>query len=219
MAQGEVECILSLNPSCEILNFDKRTAMPEALHDTSLPILIVGAGLSGLSLAAVLTNRRVPFILLEADARHTYAQDYSVTLRRSAYEPLLRALDEVNMEAARHAFGLAVTVDASIGGIGRVGEGVTDASTGETLAPAVTSEHEDCVRANRTRLREWLIERIGEENVRRQATLAQFWNDHQHLVVQLEGGEQVRGRCLVAADGMHSTGQTPFEGPLEYDYG
>ena len=56
------------------------------------PILILGAGLSGLTLGRCLRQKGVPFVIYDHGAsspRHTYA----ITLLPWAYKPLLKALD------------------------------------------------------------------------------------------------------------------------------
>lgn len=180
-----------------------------AAHDAIMcPFLIVGAGLSGLSLAALLAHKQVPFIVLEASSRHDKTQGYGITLRRWAYEPIIRALlvgDD--FAGAVEAFKRHVAVDAEIGGIGRIEAGIVDAATGEPLVPDMARGDEGHIRANRGRMREWLIQRAGDGNVRWEARVTDVRTDDDGVAAMIEGGEEIRGRCIVAADGVHSTGQ------------
>ena len=180
----------------------------EMTDNETMPVLIAGCGLSGLSLAAVLRHRKVPFMLFEAGSRYGEAQGYGITLRKWAYEPFLRALDESDIEHAIEGFKRNVAVDAPIGGSGRIEAGITNANTGGSLVPEMARGDEGHIRANRGRIRKWLIERAGEEKVRWQATVADVRVDQRGVMVRLESGERVRGTCLVAADGVHSTGQS-----------
>ena len=70
------------------------------------PIVILGAGLSGLTLGRCLRQKRVPFVIYDRGTsapRHTYA----ITLQPWAYKPLLKAL---NMDEA--VFRQRVAVDS-----------------------------------------------------------------------------------------------------------
>lgn len=94
--------------------------MTESNIDSILPVLIAGARLPGLFLVAAPTYRRIPFFLFEAGPCHDHRQDYGITLRQWAYEPLPRALGEIDTKTAIGSFKRSVAVDALIGGIGRI---------------------------------------------------------------------------------------------------
>lgn len=180
--------------------------MATTQDDSNLSVLIAGAGLSGPSLAACLARHRLPFTIFEVARPHA-AQPYAITLQRWAYEPLIHALVMHNPDAAIQAFRRDVAVDARVGGTGRVDAGIVDAATGESIVPGVAIGDESHVHANGEMLRQWLIRQAGEGNVRFDARVAGLRTDDRGVTVVLGSGEEVRGRCLVAADGVDSTGQ------------
>ncbi|KAI0381622.1 hypothetical protein F5Y04DRAFT_254967 [Hypomontagnella monticulosa] len=57
----------------------------------NMPILIIGAGLSGLTTARLLTNSGIPNIVFEASPPDR-SQGFSISLRDWGYEVLLEAL-------------------------------------------------------------------------------------------------------------------------------
>ncbi|RKO93869.1 hypothetical protein BDK51DRAFT_6184, partial [Blyttiomyces helicus] len=157
-------------------------------------VLIVGAGLSGLSLARSLASRGVPFKLFDAwpESRRP---GYSLTLHPASLSPLLETL---RAEPATFRASVAVAGTGNLGGI-------VDALTGEPVGSA-TGGVPGSFRANRFRLREWLREgvevRFDHKLVGLEAA-GRFTSGG--VIAKFENGESVEGCLLVGADGVHST--------------
>jgi 2-polyprenyl-6-methoxyphenol hydroxylase-like FAD-dependent oxidoreductase len=146
--------------------------------------LIVGAGLSGLTLGRCLLKRGIPAVLYERTP--TPAQHgYGITLHASTYAPLLKALDidESNFKSQ-------VAVDTSIGGSGEIYDASAKSGNG--------------FRANRGKLEDWLREGLdvrwehGLESVERPVDNAK------PTLLHFERGQQVESDIVIAADGPHS---------------
>lgn len=186
--------------------------MAATRSNTTLPMLVAGAGLSGLSLAALLTHKWIPFILLETSSSSEEARDNCIKLQRWAYEPLIQALvEEDNPRDVVEAFKRCVAVGAQVGGVGRVETCVIDAVSGESLGDAGSGANDasrECFCANSGRLRDWLLQKIGQADIRRNAEVKDVMTDDDGvLAAVLRDGEEMRGSYQVAADGVHSTGQ------------
>ena len=174
--------------------------MAAAFAHTAPPVVIAGAGLSGLSLAALLTSKRVRFILLEASARHDERPSYSLALHRWAFEPLIRGLlnDQNDLEPAIRSCERAFAIDGDVS---------ESANPGRPFAPSAATGNYSQLFANHRRLREWLLQRVHDGSVRWGAKIVDVKTDLGGVTVRVAGGEEIGGRCLVAADGVQSTGQ------------
>ncbi|KAK5131047.1 hypothetical protein LTR08_001332 [Meristemomyces frigidus] len=80
------------------------------------PVTIVGAGISGLTLARCLLHRGIPAIVYERVALRPTHHSYGITLKASAYRPLLESL-----RLDEETFRRKLAVDAGVGGDGYVG--------------------------------------------------------------------------------------------------
>ncbi|KAF2821897.1 FAD/NAD(P)-binding domain-containing protein [Ophiobolus disseminans] len=152
-------------------------------------IIIVGAGLSGLTLGRCLLKRGIPAVLYErADSPARYS--YGITLHASTYAPLLKVLDVDEKD-----FKSRVAVDASIGGTGKISN--------------ATATSESCFRANRGKLEEWLREgfdlkwnlglHLGPQSVERPSRTSKQWT-----TICLDNGQKVQSDIVIGADGPHS---------------
>ena len=105
------------------------------------------------------------------------------------------------------AFKRAVAVDAAIGGNGKIHSSIVDASTGEVLMPEMAKGDEGHIRASRGRFREWLLQKVVEENVRWETKVMDVISDECGVCAVLEDGEMANGRMVVAAGGVHCAGK------------
>ena len=173
--------------------------MPSAI---TKPVLIIGAGISGLSTARLLTQHNIPVIVFEESSPERN-QGYSITVRDWAFKPLLSDLGNSCVSDLERA----VAVDRSLGGCGWIDLTLRDNSTGVTLLapePPKSGETEQALfRANRTALRSWLSEGV---DLRYEHKLTSFKGKAGDVKAIFESGVEVEGSLIVGADGLHSTG-------------
>lgn len=169
---------------------------------TAKPVLVIGAGISGLSTARLLLQHNIPVIVFEQSSPER-SQGYSITIRDWAFKPLLSDLGNTCVGDLERA----VAVDRNLGGCGWIDLTLRDNSTGVTLLapePAKPGETEQALfRANRTALRSWLSEGL---DVRYEHKLRSFEGNAGDVKAVFESGIEVEGSLIVGADGLHSTG-------------
>ena len=169
------------------------------------PILIIGAGLSGLTTARLLTNQGIPVIVFEQSPLDR-SQGYGITLRDWAYSPLLEDLG--NLTSVRD-FQQAVATDRGVNGTGWVDLTFRNNGNGDILFnpdPPKPGQMNTIFRANRSFLRNWLAEGV---DVRYGHKLESLQGEPGHIKAIFENGVLQEGSMLVAADGVHSTGKYP----------
>ncbi|OCL08871.1 putative FAD-dependent monooxygenase [Glonium stellatum] len=169
------------------------------------PVLIIGAGISGLATARLLTQHCIPNVVFEASSADRN-QGFSITLRKWAYEPLLHELGDISTET----LAKAIAPDRHVGGAGSLDQALRDVSSGQKLiapepAKDGTSDRK-MFRANRNALRVWLRD-CGEQevDVRYRHKLKSFQGELGNLKVEFENGVNFEGSLIIAADGVHST--------------
>jgi 2-polyprenyl-6-methoxyphenol hydroxylase-like FAD-dependent oxidoreductase len=163
-----------------------------------LPVLIIGAGLAGLTVARALLRSKIPAIVFEASAQGR-SPGYGLTLRPAAYRPLLEVLsiDETT-------FKQRVAVDAAIGGSGKVQKHLeVDARHGKMRESESESNDDYPCRVNKRKLRDLLAENI---DIRWEHKFKSLQVDTDNVTATFENGETVKGSMIVAADGVHSIG-------------
>ncbi|KAL2855956.1 hypothetical protein BJY01DRAFT_242895 [Aspergillus pseudoustus] len=173
-------------------------------HNTpSLPVLIIGAGLSGLTTACLLTNSGIPNIVFEASGPDR-SQGFAISLREWGYEKLLSALGCLPLKSLM--WGAAP--DREIRGTGYIDQIMWDNATGEKLfVPDQDQAAEQKIaRVNRNALRRWIADCAEEElDVRYGHRLKRVKGCLGDMTVEFENGTVYRGAMVVAADGVNST--------------
>lgn len=171
---------------------------------TAKPVLVIGAGISGLSTARLLVQHHIPVIVFEQSSPQR-SQGYSITIRDWAFKPLLSDLGNTPIGDLERA----VAVDRNLGGCGWIDLTLRDNSTGVTLLapePPKRGETEQALfRANRAALRDWLSEGV---DVRYDQKLRSFEGRAGHVKAVFESGTEVEGSMIISADGLHSTGRS-----------
>ncbi|KAJ5738178.1 FAD-dependent monooxygenase, partial [Penicillium malachiteum] len=165
------------------------------------PILIIGAGLSGVTTARILTNSGIPNIVFEASAPDR-SQGFAISLRDWGYSALLDGLGGLPLRSLIKA----LAPDRYIGGNGWIDQALRDNSTGEVLVAPSPASKQTIVRANRNALRAWITD-CGEEelDVRYGHKLKSIQGTAGDMTAVFENGARHHGVLVVAADGVHST--------------
>ena len=120
--------------------------MPET--HASRPVLLIGAGLSGLALGRLLTNNGISNVVFESSLSER-KQGFAISLHDWGYSPLLEVLGEVSLQSLTKA----AAPDRSIWGSGWVGLAMRDNSTGQVLVEPDEDARPAVIRANRNALR------------------------------------------------------------------
>ncbi|KAL2800341.1 hypothetical protein BJX66DRAFT_332481 [Aspergillus keveii] len=186
--------------------------------NSSLPILIIGAGLSGLTIARLLTNAGIPNIIFEASPP-SRTQGYAISIRDWGYTSLLSALGGIPLSSLTKG----VAPDRHIGGSGWIDQALKDNHTGACLVKPPPEAKQSIVRANRNALRGWIAD-CGEEEIDlrfghrlcgvsyEEGNNSSRENGHangeeaaQVIIAEFENGARYKGSMIVAADGLHST--------------
>ncbi|KAE8452095.1 hypothetical protein EG329_002261 [Mollisiaceae sp. DMI_Dod_QoI] len=172
------------------------------MASNTIPVLIIGAGLAGLSLAKVLRRHGIPAVVFESSSSDR-TQGYGITIRQFAYDPLLKELGRSPEELKR-----ASATDKEAGGTGMIDSSLRDVYTGKILVKAPPArkgaEEQEFYRANRNALRSWLGEGC---DIHFNHKLVSFKMDKEAgtVTAEFQNGKSAAGCLLVAADGIHST--------------
>ncbi|KAK4504433.1 hypothetical protein PRZ48_005349 [Zasmidium cellare] len=164
------------------------------------PVLIVGAGIAGLTLARLLQNAGIANIVFEQSGRER-AQGFSISLRDWGFEALLNALDDASLTALQRC----VAPDRNLGGSGELDQLMRDNSTGNVIITPDASQLQTVVRANRNALRDWISD-CGEDelDIRYNHKLKTIQGTLGNVVATFQNGSKHRGSVLIAADGVNS---------------
>ncbi|KAL2834293.1 FAD-dependent monooxygenase [Aspergillus cavernicola] len=166
-----------------------------------LPILIIGAGLSGLTTARLLTNANIPVIVFEATTP-SRTQGYAISLRDWGFTTLLDSLGSLPLSSLTKN----VAPDRHIGGTGWIDLALLNNHTGELIVKPPPEPNPSILRANRNALRAWIADR-GEEDldIRYNHKLTSLSGTLGNLTAHFANGALYTGALLIAADGVHST--------------
>lgn len=140
------------------------------------PISIIGAGIAGLSLAQCLRSRGIPAIVYD---KHTGLKrhDYGMILQRKTYKPLLK-----HLEISERLFCERLSV------------------LEQSSSTSTTN-----LRANRWALEEVLREGLDIRWRHAVKFVTPSGRGGEEVLLFFENNECVEARCVVAADGVHST--------------
>ncbi|KAI4718445.1 hypothetical protein E4T48_05290 [Aureobasidium sp. EXF-10727] len=171
---------------------------------STAPIIIIGAGIAGLSAARLLKQKNIPCTVFEQSSPDK-SQGYAITLREWAFLPLLAGLGDIPLDA----FVKAVAVDRELGGCGNIDLTFRDNGTGETLSnpdPLQPGQERTLFRANRSVLRDWLSQGL---DIRYGHKLSTVQGRPGNVTAVFENGHECRGSMIIAADGVHSAETNP----------
>ncbi|RMD42783.1 hypothetical protein DV735_g2316, partial [Chaetothyriales sp. CBS 134920] len=165
------------------------------------PVLVIGAGLSGLAAARGLTNSGIPTIVFEASTPDR-SQGFSISLRDWGYSKLLEGLGGLPVSGLIRG----VAPDRHLGGKGWIDQALRDNHTGDLLVAPEADTKQSIVRANRNALRSWIIDSGEEElDIRYGHKFKSFSGGPGKLTAEFENGAKYQGSLIVAADGVFST--------------
>ena len=170
-------------------------------------VLIIGAGISGLSLARLCAARGIFCILFEATTRLA-PQGYGITARAWAYDPVLAELGISVSE-----FKAKTATDGPVGGVGKMDLTMYELQSGiPMLSPPkgnTGSPESDKFRANRNYLREFLMEGVDVrfEHELSSVRLVRENGKDKFVEATFKNGQVVKGDYLIGADGVHSFGK------------
>lgn len=165
------------------------------------PILIIGAGLSGLTVSRILTNASIPNIVFEASTPDR-TQGYAISLREWGYTSLLTALGDLPLRSLTRG----VAPDRILGGTGWIDQALRDNHTGNLLVAPDPEAKQCIVRANRNALRTWIADSGDEEvDIRYGHRLRSVQGSMGNVTATFENGAKYQGSLVIAADGVHST--------------
>ncbi|KAJ0162813.1 6-hydroxytryprostatin B O-methyltransferase [Colletotrichum tanaceti] len=165
------------------------------------PVLIMGAGISGLCLAQALKRHNVPFRVFERDAAvDSRPQGYRLKLRRDAAVALAESLPaEVYRTFQTSCANLAIgeTDFNPFTGL------VVNSRAGGGLSGKLGLHPSYCV--DRAAFRATLMSGIeGRVRFSKEMTSCEMDEDRGVVTVTFRDGESAEGRFLVGADGLHS---------------
>ncbi|KAJ5909063.1 hypothetical protein N7495_001745 [Penicillium taxi] len=190
-----------------IRNPTSNLAMPSLTSVTRInaaspcPVLIIGAGLSGLAAGRLLTNNGIANIVFEASSPQR-DQGFAISLHDWSYSLLLEALGGLSLQGMTKA----VAPDRFNGGSGWVDLAMRDNTTGEVLIAPEPSARSKVVRANRNALRTWIADCGDEElDVRYHHKLKAISGSVGNIRAIFENGAEYQGSLVISADGVHST--------------
>ncbi|KAJ6015962.1 FAD/NAD(P)-binding domain-containing protein [Penicillium herquei] len=171
--------------------------------DDTRPVLIVGAGLSGLAIGRLLTKNGIANIVFEASPPERI-QGFAISMHDWSHSPLLEALGGLSLQIMTRA----VAPDRFIGGTGWVDLAMRDNTTGQVLVEPDADARPAIVRANRNAFRAWIADCGDDElDVRYGHRLKSISGPMGNMRAVFENGAAYEGSVVVAADGVHSTGK------------
>lgn len=164
------------------------------------PILIIGAGVSGLTLAQGLSKHGIPFELYERDASVTArAQGYRFRLSDDGLQALKQNLSDDHFQT----FEQSCCSDQALG---NGTPNLLDAETGmpKAIPPQFSGKKRPgALSVDRTALRNHLMEGVGQ-NIHFGKTFRSYSESTDGVTVKFTDGSEVMGSALIGADGTWS---------------
>ncbi|KAF7726140.1 hypothetical protein EC973_009032 [Apophysomyces ossiformis] len=174
------------------------------------PILIIGAGMSGLSLAQALKQHDIPYRIFERDERPDHrSQGWSMSLH-FCLEPLKQSINPSLYET--------LPTKASVNPRNHETEfGLVNGQTSELMllvdSNMLRLANYTTYRINRARFRQWLLSEI---NVEWNQRIKCYAADENGVTITMEDGTQVEGSILIGADGVNSVVAKQLIGPKKF---
>ncbi|KAG2210057.1 hypothetical protein INT47_003493, partial [Mucor saturninus] len=173
-------------------------------------IIIVGAGLSGLTLANSLKKQGIPFEIYEREASFdARAQGWSISIH-FALEALKQCVPEKEFE--NFSQKVSVNQESKDGGMSF---SFIHANTG-AVGMSNTSKPGTSYRVHRSRFRNWLLSQV-QEHVHWNKKVDHYQEDSNEVTVFFQDGTQATGSILVGADGVMSPIARQLLGPEKFD--
>ncbi|KAK3316017.1 putative monooxygenase [Apodospora peruviana] len=160
-------------------------------------ILIVGAGVGGLTLAQALVRKRIPFTIFERDPEaHTRPQGWALAVHsildrlRAAFPDDMPPIRDVNhLYPLKHLPTQFMLYNAS------------DAENRTGVEASADDETKGLLRANRRRMRDWLKTGIDIQYGKQVVGVAE---DEAGVTLRFKDGTEARGSIVIGADGARS---------------
>lgn len=165
-----------------------------ALIGMSQPVLVIGAGFAGLSLARTLLAQRIPVRIFDSTPQ-LRKHSYGITLQSWAYKPLASILNLSSETDLRQR----TATDSAVGGLGLI-----NLSGTSPLSASLTAGQPECYRCSRSKLSSLLAQGVDIEF---NSKLESIHSSSTGVHVCFEGGKTAEGILAVGADGVHSAGQ------------
>jgi 2-polyprenyl-6-methoxyphenol hydroxylase-like FAD-dependent oxidoreductase len=170
------------------------------------PVVIVGAGIGGLTLANALRRRRLPFVVLEGAAELT-AAGAGITVQPNA----MRALGHLGLAERVREAGCSISRVSILNRRGRRLGPETD------LGELARQHGYPAIALHRARLHEVLMAGVADA-VRLGARVVGVADDEGGVRAVLASDEEVAGACVIGADGARSAVRAHLIGDGEPRY-
>lgn len=174
------------------------------------PVVIIGAGIGGLSLAAALKRHNIPFKVYEKDADfNVRKQGYALTIQQG-----ISALNTLGIDIMQKGIGLTSTNHTSL-----TVDGELLGTYGRDNTNGKESKNRYNIHIPRQKLRFLIYELVGSENVIWNKNFKDFSDSKTDCVdVQFSDGTAIQSSLLVAADGIYSTVRKRLLGDTTLNY-
>lgn len=186
--------------------------LPQSIMPQEPPIIIIGAGISGLALSHGLQKHSIPFKLLERDLSHAYrAQGYRLRIAAEGLTALEYLLDKPTWE--NFLLTCADMRWRPISGIDALKGKADDGA--KTKAPPPREGERMPATVDRTVLREVLLRGLREGSVEYGKALERYEETQNGVRAIFEDRTTAEGRLIVGADGAYSHVRRQFLPGLE----
>ena len=176
-------------------------------------VLILGAGLGGLTLAQALRKKGVTFEIFERDASiHARFQGWAIALHKSGS---LKIPERFRLTIDRILADFKASVPEDLGPVESTSHLLPLQLPAEfcmyirneRVSQVISSDQNPLVRSNRSRLREYLSAHLDIKWGKRVTRIEEHGDS---VSMHFEDGSSATGDVLVGADGVHSQGECPY---------